>query len=179
MRGSTWVIVPIAALAVPAPAFAAQYLTVDQALKQAFPVAERYTPSPVSLTAAQWRAIDASTRAPVARREPRVWTAEAQGATVGFLYVDDVLGKQLDITYAVALGPDGRVLRVDILEYRETHGYEVRNARWLTQFQGATSPADLEFGRDIRNISGATLSCRHVTEGVTRLLTVHRVLHGD
>ena len=84
-----------------------------------------------------------------------------------------MLGKQLFIRYAVAIGADDRVQRVDILEYRETHGFEVRNARWLAQFAGK-GPADaLQLDRDIRNISGATLSCRHVTQGVRRLLAIH------
>jgi hypothetical protein len=30
----------------------------------------------------------------------------------------------------------------------------------------------LRFGADIRNISGATLSCQHVTEGVQRLSAI-------
>ena len=95
------------------------------------------------------------------------------GGTLGYLYVDEVLGKQLYITYAVAIGPDGEVLGVEILEYRETHGYEVRNTRWLAQFAGKDAGSTLELDRDIRNISGATLSCRHVTQGVRRLLAIH------
>jgi len=30
----------------------------------------------------------------------------------------------------------------------------------------------VQIGRDIRNISGATLSCQHVTDGIRRLLAV-------
>jgi Na+-translocating ferredoxin:NAD+ oxidoreductase RnfG subunit len=113
----------------------------------------------------------------VSAREPRAWTAVAAGQPMGYLYVDEVLGKQLFITYAVSMGMDGHVRRVEILEYRETHGFEVRNPRWLKQFAGAGENSALELNKDIKNISGATLSCRHVTEGVRRLLAVHRASH--
>lgn len=168
-----WSLVPIAVLAIPAPGYTAQYMTVEQAMGLAFPGAEEFAPMRVTLQAAQWSAIDRETTAPVAAREPRAWIATAAGETLGYVYVDEVLGKQLYITYAAAVGPDGEVLRVEILEYRETHGYEVRNKRWLAQFTGKGSDSALQLGRDIKNISGATLSCRHVTQGVRRLLAIH------
>lgn len=173
MRSSHWCAIPLAALAVPAPAHAVQYMTVEQALRKAYPAADEFLPQPVNLTTAQWQAIGRDTPAPVAAREPRVWEARAKGAALGQVYVDEVLGKQLFITYAVAVGPDERVAQVEILEYRETHGFEVRNGRWLAQFAGRGATEGLEFGRDVKNISGATLSCRHVTEGVRRLLAIH------
>ena len=60
--------------------------------------------------------------------------------------------------------------KVDILQYRESYGGEVREAGWLAQFVGKTSGSALRVGSDIRNISGATLSSLHITEGIKRLL---------
>jgi Na+-translocating ferredoxin:NAD+ oxidoreductase RnfG subunit len=174
-----WSVLPVAALAIPAPAWAVQYLTAEQAMRLAFPAADTFKSVRVSLPAARWQAIDRDAPALVAVREPRAWVASADGAELGRVYVDEVLGKQLFITYAVAIGSDGQVGRVEILEYRETHGFEVRNARWLRQFTGTTARSSLEFGVDIKNISGATLSCRHVTDGVRRLLAVDRAIRED
>ena len=53
--------------------------------------------------------------------------------------------------------PDGRVHRVDILQYRESYGGEIRSPSWLAQFVGKSSASPLKVGSDIRNISGATL----------------------
>jgi len=36
--------------------------------------------------------------------------------------------------------------------------------------------ARLKLDDDIKNVSGATLSCRHVTDGVKRLLATHEIL---
>jgi len=52
-----------------------------------------------------------------------------------------VIGKFEQIDYAVALGPDARVLAVEILAYRESHGGEVRLPAWRNQFVGK-GPAD-------------------------------------
>ena len=56
-----------------------------------------------------------------------------------------------------------------MLVYRESHGAEIRTPAWRRQFEGRKGPSQIRFGDDIRNISGATLSCQHVTEGVQRL----------
>jgi Na+-translocating ferredoxin:NAD+ oxidoreductase RnfG subunit len=169
-----WSLAPLVVLSAPAPLYAAQYMTAEEALRHAFPQASEFRTMKPTLGIAQWQAIDQTYDAPVGAREPRAWVALADGKPVGYLYVDDVLGKQLMITYALALGLDARVQRVDILEYRETHGFEVRNARWLAQFNGKDLGNTLQLGEDIKNISGATLSCRHVTQGVRRLLAIHR-----
>jgi Na+-transporting NADH:ubiquinone oxidoreductase subunit NqrC len=73
----------------------------------------------------------------------------------------------------LGIGIDGVVRGVEILDYRESHGGEVRDPRWLAQFTGKRGDAPLRLEQDIQNISGATLSCRHVTDGVRRLVALH------
>jgi hypothetical protein len=52
----------------------------------------------------------------------------------------------------------------------------VRTAAWRRQFAGKSVADPLQLDQDIRNISGATFSCRHVTAGVKRLLTLHEIV---
>ena len=59
---------------------------------------------------------------------------------------------------------------IEILDYRETHGGEIRLAAWRRQFVGKTAQAPVKLDQDIKNISGATLSSKHITGGVKRLL---------
>jgi hypothetical protein len=98
----------------------------------------------------------------------RVWKTSSGGIFV----LDHVIGKHLYIDDAVSI-VGGRVHRVDILQYRESYGGEVRSPSWLAQFAGKTSASPLQVGADIRNISGATLSSMHVTEGVKRILAAY------
>jgi Na+-transporting NADH:ubiquinone oxidoreductase subunit NqrC len=64
----------------------------------------------------------------------------------------------------------------EILEYRETYGGEIRNPAWRQQFVGKRFGAPVQLDKDIKNISGATLSSRHVTDGIRRLLVTWQLL---
>jgi Na+-translocating ferredoxin:NAD+ oxidoreductase RnfG subunit len=160
----------IAALA-PSAAFAVDYMTAEQAAKLMFPEAESFEAHTLALDAA---ALQRLAQAGVKPRSAQ-WSARAAlhaGKTLGWVVVDEVIGKFERITYAVGLNADGSVKQVEVLSYRESHGHEIRLPAWRRQFVGKTAAAPLQVGEDIANISGATLSCTHVTEGVKRIVAV-------
>lgn len=166
-----WITVP--ALVVAAPAYAVQYLSVEQAQAALFPAGTQFAPQALALTAEQKQAIAQAGGQRVRDFRPKVWRAERDGQAHGWFLVDQVIGKHEFITYAVAIGADGAVRGVEVMDYRETYGYEIRNPNWRRQFAGKRHGDALELGTDIQNISGATLSCRNVTNGVKRLLALH------
>jgi Na+-translocating ferredoxin:NAD+ oxidoreductase RnfG subunit len=92
------------------------------------------------------------------------------GALLGFAQVRNVKGKTQPITYLVAIDSTDRLKDIDILVYREPHGGEVAYDSWRKQFRGKAAGAPLELGKDIRNISGATISSNNVTRSVRRAL---------
>lgn len=158
----------LAATPVAHVAYAVQYMSVEQAQRAAFPDATEFATRP----------LDAANLAAAGAPQgwaPKVWRARAGGRDLGWLAVDQVIGKSELITYAVALDANGTVMSVEVLDYRESHGGEIRLAGWRKQFVGKTGGDPVELNKDIKNISGATLSCRHVTEGVRRLLKVYDV----
>ena len=157
------------AAAAPASAFAVDYLTVEQAARLMFPDADRFETRELNLDAAELQALDAQGVRPRSAR----WSAQlAQhaGQPLGVVVTDDVVGKFELISYAVGIGLDGTVKQIEILSYRESHGGEIRLPAWRRQFVGKTAASPLRVGEDIASISGATLSCAHVTEGVRRLV---------
>ena len=170
-----WTILPLAALAFVPAAYATEYLSVESAQRLAFPEATAFVPVPLALDTDARARLDAVAHPPGAR-DPRLWRAMAGAQHLGTFYADAVIGKQEYIDYALALDASGRVLRLDVLEYRETHGWEIRNERWRGQFTGKTATDPVQVSRDIANISGATLSSRHVTDGVRRLLALNALL---
>src|SRR5215467_5140482 len=168
---SEWVFLALPLSAIVAPsAFAVQYLSVDQAQKAIFP-RKSFTAVPVKLTAAQRKAIEQASGVRVLKDEQPVWRVGGGG----WFIVDEVVGKHEFITYAVGLNPDGSVKQIEVMDYRETYGGEIRNENWRAQFVGKTSQSQLKLDRDIKNISGATLSCRHITDGVKRLLALYEI----
>lgn len=157
----------------PVSAEAAVYLSVGDAQQAIFP-GESFERLEVELSEAQAAAVRKASGMRVRERELHLWRASGGG----FFFVDRVLGKHEFITYALGVDASGRVKGVEILEYRESYGHEIRNEAWRRQFKGKDSEAPLTLDQDIRNISGATLSCRHVTDGVKRLLDTHAILFG-
>lgn len=168
------VVLAVAAAAVataPTSAFAVDYLSAEQAAKLMFPEADAFEVRNVVLDAAQLQQLDAQgVRGRSANWQVRV--ARKAGAALGFVVADDVLGKVELISYAVGVALDGSVKQVEILSYRESHGFEIRLPAWRRQFVGKGSNSSLRVGEDIANISGATLSCVHVTDGVRRIVAV-------
>jgi len=176
MRRAAWfTILPTAVIAAAAPVSATVYLTIQAAQQAMFPGA-RFVEHDLAFTPDQRKAIARGSGVGSFDKVQRVWEVRSGNGRAGWFIVDRVLGKHEMITYAVALSPDGTVKRVEILEYRETYGGEVRNPNWRQQFVGKRSGSQLQLGKDIRNISGATLSSRHVTDGIRRLLVTWELL---
>jgi transcriptional regulator of nitric oxide reductase len=95
----------------------------------------------------------------------------ARGASLlGFAAVGNVKGKDQPITFLVAIDPAERLKDVDVLVYREPYGGEVAYDAWRRQFRGRSAADSLRVGREIRTISGATISVHAVTLGVKRVL---------
>jgi Na+-translocating ferredoxin:NAD+ oxidoreductase RnfG subunit len=99
-----------------------------------------------------------------------VFRVSRGGALLGFAEVRNVKGKDQPITYLVATDSADALRDIDILVYREPHGGEVAYDAWRKQFRGKTSAAPLQVGKDIRNVSGATISVNAVTRSVRAAL---------
>ena len=166
---SRLILLPVAALVASAPAQAMVYMSTEQAQKLMFGDAA-LPPVPLALTPEQTAAIEKDSGVKVFAGGLRAWKAAD-----GWFFVDAVIGKHDLITYAVALDAAGKVRQVEILEYREAYGGEVRNPRWRAQFTGKQHGDALSIGEGIQNISGATLSCTHVTDGIRRLLSTYAI----
>jgi Na+-transporting NADH:ubiquinone oxidoreductase subunit C len=169
MKTNGWIALPALVTLASPGALAVQYLSVEQARQVMFAAGTQFTPVSYDLSAAQRAQLDDVARVE-GQREVRFWRAAQGDKPAGFFAVHEVIGKQEYITYAVAIDPRGKVSQVEILDYRESHGYEIRNPRWRQQFAGKTRADAVRLDGDITNISGATLSCRHVTDGVRRIL---------
>jgi len=98
---------------------------------------------------------------------------------LGFAVVRSVKGKDQPITFLVAIDSADRLRDIDILVYREPYGGEVAYESWRRQFRGKSATDTLEVGRQIRSISGATISVNAVTMGVRRALADLTAWHRD
>lgn len=143
---------------------ATTYLSSDQA-KKAIWGDTQMSPHPVTLTKPQMKAIAKASKVRVRASKLRTWKT----SDGGWFILDQVIGKHENIDIAVGFDKVGKVNGIEILEYRETYGYEIAHPKWLAQFLGRDSSERLKLDKQIKNISGATLSCRHITDGINRL----------
>lgn len=175
---AAWLLVGVVVgAAAPVPAAARVFLSVDEALDLAFPGArvERQT---VFLTRQQLA--QARRLAGVEIRSALVnpYVAREGGKTVGTAYFDTHRVRTLPETIMVVVDPQGKVERVEVLAFQEPPDYLPRDV-WYQQFDGHELGPGLELKRDIRGVTGASLTARATTEAVRRVLALHRVIQAS
>jgi len=158
---------------------ASVYFTSEEVQRQLFPAATSFEDVSVTLTKKQKKAIGKASKTRVSFDLVTALDAFDGNEKLGTLIIDQVYGKHEFITYAIALDNKGAVSGIEIMEYIETYGDEVRHPKWRAQFHGRKVGEPLEIDDQIKNISGATLSCVHITDGVRRVLVTHKLVLQD
>jgi hypothetical protein len=156
-------------------AVAADYMSIDAAQRGLFSRADRFDEIVLALSPAQKASVTDLAGPQPPHRSLRAWKALQGGELLGYVFVDEVLGRQDMITYAAGIDRSGRLAALEVLSYRESHGGEIRGNAWRSQFDGREGLEHLRFGTDIKNIAGATLSCEHVTQGVRWITALWQV----
>ena len=154
---------------------ATEYLSVAGAQKAVFPQADTFTEVVLSLSAAQREEVARLAGPQPPHRSLRVFRAMQGGELAGYVFVDEVIGREDFITYAAGIDAAGSLGALEVLAYRESHGGEIRSEAWRRQFAGRDGLGQLRIRADIKNIAGATLSCEHVTAGVRWLVALWQV----
>lgn len=152
----------------PIVAHAKIYMSVEQAQKAIFGnVAMENKPVVISAQVQEMMRDASSVSHPFTSN--RIWKT-AKG---DWFIIDEVVGKHEMITYAIGINADGSIKQIDVLEYRESYGAEVAEPSWKDQFIGKTAASTLKLNKDIKNVSGATLSAKHMTDGVKRVMVMY------
>lgn len=165
-----WSLLPAAAIVV--PAHAVTYMSVSQAQKLMFPEADSFVSVPKK-SVQQWqeqlaKRLDTDMRI----RHLKLWEVrDKDDKLLGYFAADATLGRDHYFDYAVSFDTAAVIRQVEILKYVEEQGHEVHDhTPWRKQFIGKDANSALTLETDIRNISGATLSCEHLTDSL-RILT--------
>jgi len=155
------------------------FLNKKQALKLAFPGVRKVKKKKVWLTDTQSAAIQKILGDQIEyneRRATHYFGLNDAGQPVGAMVIGNEIGRSYPITFMVVINTDGTVKDVEVMVYREPHGWEVRFESFMSQFfgRGASDPFD-----NINNITGATLSVRSMTKGVKKAVAEFQVIYKD
>ncbi|MBM2841908.1 MAG: FMN-binding protein [Bacteroidetes bacterium] len=145
-------------------------------LSHVFPEATRVESHTIVVSNADAESVLVVSRQRWAGDSLTVLVPSADDAVLGYAVIDNVRGKDQFITYVLTVTPELAIRDVDILVYRESYGGEIMNSSWLRQFFNKKPGDELRPGREIRIITGATISSRSVTLGIRRVLTLLHVM---
>ncbi|NGZ04227.1 MAG: hypothetical protein CV090_14390 [Nitrospira sp. WS238] len=146
------------------------FLTEDEAARLMFPKSERIGQEIIQLSAVQKKVIEDRIGWHFPESEFVVYIGQTEDRIDGYALVQNTIGKHKPITYMVGVDPNGEVLNIEVLVYRESRGSEVRTKRFNAQYEGKTVFDPIRMNKDIINISGATMSVRSLSAGVKRSL---------
>jgi len=85
---------------------------------------------------------------------------------LGYLVETQVTGRSGPFGIAVLLDERLTVKRTLVTSYPWTHGRDVSRRSFARQFEGKGPEDVIEIGRDIDAVTGATISCRAMAQGV-------------
>ena len=169
-----------------APAWAYIYFTPEALMESFFPGSgageDRVESVVFTPDGAQRAAIEAQLGYKLPKPSYTLEIGRGSGAepALGYALVDNQLGQHEPITVGVLLGPDGAVQQVEVLVYREAYGDGVRAASFRDQFTGLNAASTMRAGKEIRIVSGATISSRALATVVKRaavLVSAWRAAH--
>ena len=148
-----------------------------EALSLAFPEATLVRREFV-LTEAQAARVKALSQVDLPGRWMVAYEARRKDLLVGVGLFDTHRVRTLNETLLVAITPEGRILRVEAVAFREPAEYQAR-AAWVRQFEGQSLDAQLSLKGTIHPLSGATLTAHAMTDAARRCLALHQVLYRE
>jgi hypothetical protein len=173
MRRTFATVALVSALAAPA-AGAKVLLSADEALELAFPgcAVERGTFYLSAAELARAGELAGTEEIPAVVHRYR---ASVEGKPCGTAYFDSHRVRTLAETVMVAIDPEGKLRRVEVLSFDEPADYLPR-AEWYRRLEGRPLDRELEPGRSVPPVAGATLTVRAATDAARRALAVDQVL---
>lgn len=151
--------------------------STQEALALAFPGAQ-ITRKEHWLTEAQAQKANALAGTPLSGLWQVAYEARKDGKLVGVGFLDTHRVRTLQETVLVAVGADGRILRVEVIAFHEPQDYLAKDA-WVRQFEGKKLDPQLTLKGSIRPLSGCTLTANALTDAARRGLALHQLLYAE
>ena len=159
----------------PISSFSKVFYAKDEALKVAFPEADRVEMRTFILKDTEVQKAEQLARTRIESKLFTFYVGKKAGAVIGYAAIDTHTVRTLPETFMVVLSPEGRVRTALILAFHEPPEY-LASERWLKQFQDKELSSELGIGRDIAGIAGSTLTSQAIGQGVRKVLALFQIL---
>ena len=152
--------------------------TPEKSMKSFFPGAEIEVKNLI-ISKDQRRRIEKIARTPLRTRLISIYIAKRGEKIVGYGYVDVHRVRTHNESVLFAIDPKGNIVGIEVLSFNEPLEY-MADDNWLQIFKGKSIDKDrLRLGRDIPNMTGATLTARAITRASRLALAIWKVLYGE
>ena len=162
-------------LALPGISWGGALMSKADALKLAFPAAERIETINLFLTEAQMAQVKRRSGVTPDSALYTFYVGKKGQEITGYAAIEAATVRTLPETVMVVLNPDGSVRFTEILAFFEPSEY-MPSKRWLDQFRQIRLSTALRVGADIQGISGATLSAQAITRQVRKTTALCEIL---
>lgn len=160
-------------------AYANVLATVDETLESFMPKAEKIEKELKQLSETQITKIGEEADVELYPEQVyEFYVGYKNGEVIGYAAGDAVPGKWGLIHYMVFILPDGEIENVRVLQYEEKRGKPVARNRFLKQFRGKSVESDIEIMRDIKGVTGASISSNGMTRGIRKMIHVFHEFYG-
>ena len=152
----------------------AKTITREEALTSAFPGAQIRS-EVLFLTEAEQKEAEKTSGAKITTLLVAKSEAFQNNKSVGRAYLDTHVVRTKKESLLVILNTDGTLKRVEVVAFLEPPEY-MPSDRWYRQFDGKQLNENLKLDRDIRAVTGATLTAKATTEAVRRVMAIDSIV---
>jgi Na+-translocating ferredoxin:NAD+ oxidoreductase RnfG subunit len=91
---------------------------------------------------------------------------------LGYFVVAQAPSKFHQFDYYIIFNSKAKILRIEILQYRENYGAEICSRNWLANFINISTNNYPKYNRSIDGISGATISVNSIKRDVFKVSNI-------
>ncbi len=150
------------------------FMNRDEALESAFPGADRIDKKELFLTEKQAQEIESLSRSRLSTRIYIVYEGFNGDTSLGYAIIDTHNLRTKTETVMFVINPDGTLRQAEILAFFEPPEY-MPGKNWIALFYGKSIRDSLKPGKDIPNITGATITSTSLAQTIRQVLAIARV----
>jgi Na+-translocating ferredoxin:NAD+ oxidoreductase RnfG subunit len=156
------------------PSVSKVFMKRDEALEAAFPQAVKIERKEIFLSSDQSQEIESLANSKNESKLYILYEAKDGAKTLGYAIIDTHSLRTKTETVMFVINPDGSLRQMEILAFFEPQDYQPRE-NWMELFEDKTLDDTLKIGKDIPNITGATITANSLSQTIRRILAVFKV----
>lgn len=150
------------------------FLTKDKALELSFPNATQIEKRQIFLSENQVTEIQKLARVKLDSKLYIFYIAKSGVRDIGYAVIDTHKLRTSTETVLYVIDTDGKLEKAEILAFFEPQDY-MQSDRWLELFLNKDLGSSLAVGKDVPNITGATITSHSFAEATRKVLAIYDV----